>query len=509
MHDVIAPQLILACIGLYFGLLIAIAYFTSKDGGSNSDFFLAGRNSNWVLISIGMIGASLSGVTFVSIPGTVGNPVGIANSQFSYMQIVLGYFAGYLFIAKVLLPLYYKLNLTTIYQYLNQRFGVYSYRSGAALFVISRVLGAAIRLFLTTYVLHEFVFKSFGVSPIVTSIISVLLIWVYTFKGGTKTIIITDVSQTIFMILSLVLSIGFICSYLNLGIFNILPAIQKADLGKVFFFDQGWENPNNFFKQFLGGAFTTIAMTGLDQDMMQKNLTCKNLKEAQKNMYWFSSVLVFVNMLFLILGALLYMYHYHKYGVISPGITPDSLFPYTAFNEFPPIFSIIFIIGLIATAYSSADSAMAALTTSICVDFLDMKEKNDSPEQDLRDKKMRQLVHIGFSVIFVFVLIFFFSFNEKSVINLILRLAGYTYGPLLGLFLFGVYTNLKPADKYVPFICIASPIICYILAELKPAGYTFGFELGLINALITSLMLYLVSNKKERYVEEKESKWPV
>ncbi|GAB4183015.1 MAG: sodium:solute symporter [Thermoflexibacter sp.] len=473
-----SPELIVSIIAVYFLVLIIIAYYTSK-GADTETFFIANRNAPWYLVAFGMIGASISGVTFISVPGAVGA------DKFSYFQMVLGYLPGYAFIALVLMPLYYHLNLISIYTYLEERFGLNAYRTGAFFFLLSRTVGAAFRLFLAALVLHLGIFAPLGVPFWLNVIITIGLIWVYTFKGGIKTIIWTDTLQTFFLISALIISVVLIASQLNLGIGELITTVQNSDYSQIFF----WEinDKKNFFKQFLAGMFIAITMTGLDQDLMQKNLSCKNLREAQKNMFSFCIVLVFVNLLFLTLGALLYMYAQEK-GIALPERS-DELYPLLALklNSFGTLAAVFFLLGITASTYASADSALASLTTSFCIDFLDFKNRKEEQRQ-----KIKFWVHLGFSFLLFLVILIFKALNDESVINAVFKAAGYTYGPLLGLFTFGLFTRWKVRDKFVPYICLASPILCYLLnlysADLF-GGYKFGNEMLLINGGLTFLGL--------------------
>ena len=482
-----SPWIIVAIIGVYFIVLIGISFITGKDD-SNEAFFVGNRKSPWYVVSFGMIGASLSGVTFISVPGWV------ATSQFSYMQMVLGYLAGYLVIAFVLLPLYYKINLTSIYGYLNQRFGLNSYKTGAAYFLISRTIGASFRLFLVAMVLQLAVFEPLGLNVpfAIPVIITVLLIWVYTFRAGIKTIIWTDTLQTFFMLLAVFFTIYMIGAELNWGFGEIVSQVKESQYSQIWFFDDA-NDSRYFFKQFFAGAFITITMTGLDQDMMQKNLSCKNLKEAQKNMLWFSGILFFVNLVFLSLGALLYLFAQQK-GIAIPE-KADELFPMLAVGGYLSIgVTLFFVLGLVAAAYSSADSALTALTTSFCVDFLGFENQTNVSNQ----KRTRRFVHIGFSVLLVMVILIFKSINNQSVIAELFTVAGYTYGPLLGMFAFGIFHKIKVKEVWVPFVCIAAPLICYVLklnAEDWFNGYKIGFELLIFNGLLTYLGFWIISNK--------------
>ncbi|PVY43067.1 sodium:solute symporter [Pontibacter virosus] len=480
-----SATLIISLIIGYFGILILISFLTGKSTDSNT-FFLANRKSPWYVVAFGMIGATLSGVTFVSVPGMV------RDLQFTYMQLVLGYLAGYFVIATVLLPLYYRLNLVSIYTYLDQRFGFWSYKTGAAFFLLSRTLGSAIRLFLVASVLQLAVFNEMGIPFAVTVGITILLIWAYTFRGGMKTIIWTDTFQTAAMLLAVGISIWVVSEELNLGFQGMVDTISDSSYGKVF----NWEYKENtyFLKQFFSGAFITIVMTGLDQDMMQKNLSCKNIGEAQKNMFWFSVILVVVNVMFLSLGALLYLYASSK-GIVLPE-RGDDVFPFLALNHFPAIVGVAFILGIIAIAYASADSALTSLTTSFCVDFLNFKERSEHERV-----RLRYIVHIGFSVVMMLVILLVNEINSQSLISTLLQVAGYTYGPLLGLYTFGLYTQRQVRDRFVPAICLVAPMLTYLISANSAAwfnGYQFGFEVLILNGFLTFLGLWAVSQKKTK-----------
>lgn len=475
-----ATQIILLILS-YFGVLILISYFTGKTSG-NDAFFKGNKQSPWFVVAFGMIGASLSGVTFISVPGW------IEASQFSYMQVVLGYIVGYLVIGTVLLPLYYKLNLTSIYTYLEERFGNYSYKTGASFFLISRVVGASFRLFLVANVLQVILFDDIGIAFWQTVIITVLLIWLYTFKSGIKTIVWTDTLQTLFMLIAVGVTIYFVSGELGLDSGNILGFILDSDLSKTFFFDD-FKSSNYFWKQFISGAFIAIVMTGLDQDMMQKNLTCKTLKDAQKNMFWFTIVLTVVNFIFLCLGLLLTVY------AAQNGIDAhkDDLFPILAKNHLGIGVFVFFLIGLIAAAYSSADSALTALTTSFCIDFLDIKKRELAKQESTRKK-----VHIAISALLVVVIIVFRYVLEENVISSLLQVASYTYGPLLGLFAFGIFTKFQINDRFVWIVAIASVLITYFLNAYSMQllnGYSFGYELLIVNGLLTYFGLFLLRKK--------------
>ena len=507
MNDSLSPGLIVAIIAVYFVVLIGISWWTSRNESDNESFFLGGRKSPWPLVALGMIGASLSGVTFISVPGAVG--AGGTNQAFSYMQVVIGYLFGYVFIALVLLPLYYRLGLTSIYEYLRDRLGRHAYKIGAFYFLLSRTIGAAFRLFLVAIVLQEFVTGPFGIPFFATVAITILLIWLYTFKGGIRTIVYTDSLQTICMLLAAGLTIYFIGNALETDLSGMITLISNSEYDQFFFFEGGWADPNNFFKQFLSGALLTIVMTGLDQDMMQKNLSMPTFRDAQKNMAAFSFVLIFANFLFLALGALLYIYA-NSVGLAIPEAS-DQLFPSIALRHLPATAGIVFVLGLIAAAYSSADSALTALTTSFCVDFLGMNEA-PGPEYtaiartEADDKRQRLTVHIGFSVLLFFVIMAFSLIGDRAVINSLFKAAGYTYGPLLGLFAFGLFTRLRVRETIevagvsVPalvIICFLAPVLSmvtdYYSATLL-GGFQFGFLILAFNGLLTFLGLVALSD---------------
>lgn len=480
-----SPWLVITIISVYFLVLIIIAFITSR-GATSETFFTGNRESPWYLVAFGMIGASLSGVTFISIPGEVGT------SQFAYFQVVLGYIVGYFVIGKVLLPLYYRMNLVSIYEYLEDRFGFWSYKTGSFFFLLSRVIGAAFRLFLVAAVLQIAIFDHAGIPFWVTVVVTILLIWVYTFKGGIKTIVWTDAFQTFFLLLSVGMTIYYISKDLNLSVGGLTELVSNAQYSRIFVWD--WQSPYNFFKQFISGAFIAIVMTGLDQDLMQKNLTCRNLGDAQKNMFWFTILLVITNFFFLTLGALLYVYS-EANGIAIPERT-DELFPILAVNHFPTIIGIFFMLGITAAAYASADSALAALTTSFCVDFLGFKQGD--PETT-KSRRTRIGVHIGFCVLIFVVIVIFHAINDESVITSVFKAAGYTYGPLLGLFSFGLLTRRQVRDNAVPLLCVICPILSYIIninSKELFGGYEFGFEILIVNGALTFLGLWLLSSRQ-------------
>ncbi|MFM2266819.1 MAG: hypothetical protein RL757_260 [Bacteroidota bacterium] len=496
MDSVLSPQLILGLIAAYFVMLIAIAYFTSRGASDNHSFFMAKRQSPWYLIAIGMIGTSISGITFISVPGWV------AARSMSYMQTVMGFFVGYIIISFVLMPMYYRLNLVSIYTYLERRLGIASYKTGSAFFLISRTVGSGFRLYLAAMILHKFVTEALGVSFAMTVFVTIALIWSYTFKGGVKTIIWTDLIQTLFLIGALVMTLIMLGDRLGMDIGGIINTVKASPRSQIFFFDNGWGDPKNFFKQFLSGISICIVMSGLDQDIMQKNLTVKTLKGAQVNMLSYGLLLSLINLLFLTLGILLYMYADSK-GIQLPlkadgKPNTDLLFPTIALQHSSWMIGVMFMLGIIASTYASADSALTSLTTAFCIDFLDFGKKADN---DPTAQRTRTWVHLGFSALLFVIIMIFYKINDNSVIEAIYKVASYTYGPLLGLFAFGFLTKWNIYDKYVPIVCIASPIICYILNTNSQAwfnGYKFDFELLIVNGLITffGLCLLIDRNKK-------------
>ncbi|MBT7624253.1 MAG: sodium:solute symporter [Flavobacteriaceae bacterium] len=484
-----SSSIILFVIIVYFsGLFIISSYTKGKD--DNATFFSANKESPWYLVAFGMVGASLSGITFISVPGDVGK------FEFTYFQVVLGYMFGYFIVAIILLPIYYKLNLTSIYEYLKERFGPTSHKTGAFFFFVSRIIGASFRLFLVAIVLQQFVFDSWNIPFEITVIISILLIWIYTYRGGIKTIVWTDTLQTSFMLISVILSIYLINESLDWSIFDFINSEELRNYDKIIVTDSLLER-NHFIKSFIGGIFITVCMTGLDQDMMQKNLTCRSLKDAQKNMIVFSIVLVIVTFLFMVLGALLFIYS-KKNNIDIPlmnGIpNPDLLFPEIALNSDLGItIGVTFLLGLIAAAYSSADSALTSLTTSFCIDFLDLENKPNNVQ-----KKIRKQTHVLMSIILVIVIIIFKNYLNTNVIDGLLTVAGYTYGPLLGLFAFGIFTNYQINDKYVWIVALCSVLIVLFIGNIPSSSlgnYKIGYELLPLNGLITFLGLILIRRK--------------
>jgi Na+/proline symporter len=488
-----SPTTILIIIVIYFGLLILISNLVSKKSSDNDTFFKANKNSKWYLVAFGMIGTALSGVTFISVPGEVGNP----DLQFKYFQFVLGNAIGFLIIAKVLLPLYYRMNLTSIYGYIEQRLGVVSYKTAATIFLISRTIGSAFRLYLVVIVLQRYVFDAFNVPFALTVLISLGLIFAYTYRGGLKTIIITDTLQTFFLVSSVFLTIYFICDSLDLSAFQAFETVKESNYSKVFFFED-YLKGNYFWKQILGGIFVTIAMVGLDQDLMQKNLSCKNIGEAQKNMFTFTGIFVLINIFFLSVGALLYIYA-ERNGIAVPMVDgvarTDLLFPEIAFNHLTIVPAVVFLLGLTAATFATTDSALTALTTSFCVDFLGMDKTENQNKPNI--VRTRHLVHVGFSLLMFLVIVIFNSVNDASVVKMIFKIASYTYGPLLGLYAFGLFMKSKTVyDKFVPIICVISPTICFFISKYSDVlfkDYVFDNELIIVNGLITFIGLLAIS----------------
>lgn len=484
-----SPYIVISVLVGYFCLLLLISWITSRNAGQ-SEYFIGNKKSPWYAVAFGMIGDSLSGVTFISVPGTVGT------AQFSYMQLVFGYFFGYIVITQILLPVYYQLNLTSIYTYLRQRFGQWSEKTGSFYFLLSRTLGAAGRLFLAVSVIQLFVFTPLGVPFEVSVAIVIALMLIYTYKGGIKTLVWTDVLQSSVLLLGVILSIVAICNNMNLDFAGMVNTVKESDYNQIFFWD--WKEKSFFPKQFLGGMFIAIAMTGLDQNMMQKNLSCPNLKDAQKNIRWFSVVLIFVNMFFLALGSLIYAY-IQQHGIPIPlndaGLpNTDHLFPTLALHHLGTFASIVFILGLVAATFSSADSVLTTLTTSFYIDVLHAEENAKFNEK--KRTQLRHIIHIAFAVILLLVILIFEWLNQDAIINTVLTVAGYTYGPLLGLFAFGLLTKRVANDRAVPIICIITPIICFVLSTYSKqwfGGYSFGHELLLLNGILTFAGLWAYS----------------
>ena len=470
--------IVLVC---FFGLLFGISYFTSKNV-NNETFFTGNRRSPWYVVAFAMIGTTISGVTFISVPGEVGN------SGWTYLQFLLGNFVGYWAVALVLIPLYYKLNLVSIYTYLDQRFGVSSYKTGSFFFLISRTIGASFRMYLVAGVLQLAFFDALGIPFWATVAIAIFMIWAYTFRAGIKTVIWTDTLQTTFLLASVVLTIIIISTQLDMNFGEMVKAIDEHPYSKMF--DWDWRSKTNFFKQFVAGLGIVIVMNGLDQDMMQKSLTCKNKRDAQKNIYWFSLAFIITNILFLSLGVMLYLYA--QLNGIQITAKSDDFFAFLALNHFGTIAGVLFLLGIVSATYSSSDSALTALTTSFCIDFLNLDSKNP----DSKTKRMK--VHVGFSILMFLVIVLFRFINNESVVTAVFRVAGYTYGPLLGLFAFGILTKKQVHDRYVPILGLLSPVITYIIninSEVWFGGYKFGFELLLLNGLIMFTGMLILTKK--------------
>jgi SSS family transporter len=510
-----SPYLIIAILLGYFGLLMCISWYTTRHSSSDNDYFLGSKKSPWYAVAFGMLGDSLSGVTFISVPGAV------KDAQFSYFQLVLGYFFGYIVISRILLPLYYKLELTSIYSFLGQRFGAWSERTGAFYFLVSRTLGAAARLFLAVGVIQLFVFDALGIPFELSVAIVIVLMLIYTYKGGIKTLVWTDVLQSSVLLLGVVLSIVAISGQMNIGPMGIWDQVMNSQHHTIFFWD--WHEKSFFPKQFLGGMFIAIAMTGLDQNMMQKNLSCPNIADAQKNIRWFSVIMVVVNIFFLCLGALLYQYIQH-FEIALPlnaqgKVVTDHVFPMLALNHFGLFGAAVFILGLTAATFSSADSVLTTLTTSFYVDVLHAEQRSNW--NDHKKRRIRQATHIGFAVVLMLVILMFRWLNQNAIIDTVLMIAGLTYGPLLGLFTFGILLKRKLRDAWVPVVCILAPILTYFLANVATmkeswpslyalmvgedgvwlGGYKFGNELLIVNAVFTFVGLLLISHRRQMHLK--------
>ncbi|RIH67224.1 sodium:solute symporter [Mariniphaga sediminis] len=478
------PYLVLSLILGYFFVLVGISFFTSRRADTQT-FFTANRKSPWLVVAFGMVGATLSGVTFISVPGEVGN------SAFSYLQFVLGNIVGYWLVAGFLLPLYYRLNLVSIYSFLDQRFGNASYKTGSFFFIISKLIGAAFRLYLVAGVLQIAFFDTFDIPFSITTVVTIALIWVYTFRGGIKTIVWTDTLQTLFLISAVIFTIIAISQNLGFDLPTLVERIASEPSSKTFFWD--WRSGHNFFKQFFAGMFITIVMVGMDQDMMQKNLTCKNKKEAQKNMLVFSFSFLIAVFLFLCLGVLLYVFA-GQTGIPIPENT-DDLYPLIALNHLGLPVGIAFLMGITAAAYSSADSALTALTTSFSIDFI----KIDRYEEQKR-QRIKKLVHLLFSALLATVILIFHAISNESVVVAVFTVAGYTYGPILGLFIFGMFSKRIVKDRWVPLIAVISPVSCFFISKYSEwlfHGYKFGFELLILNGIITLTGLWIFSRKND------------
>ena len=478
-----SPGLLFSFVIAYFVILLLVAWYTGRNS-NNDSFFIGNRNSNWMLVAVGMIGTSLSGVTFVSVPGAVGK------DAFSYMQITLGYFIGYVTIAYVLIPLYYRLQLTSIYNYLDTRFGTKSYKTGASFFILSRTLGATARLYLVVRILQDAILSGFGVPFWVTTLVILIMILLYTYEGGVKTIVYTDTLQTTCMLAGLVICVGFILHTMDLSLGQSLSAMHERGLTTIFNTDP--DSKLFFIKQILAGAFITITMTGLDQEMMQKNISVKTLKDSKKNMVSLAFIMVIVIGLFLFLGGLLHLYGAQQ----QVTATGDKLFPELALHHMPPVISVIFIIALISALFPSADGAMTALTSSLCIDILDMQRRNDWSEET--KKKVRQRIHLLMAFIFLLFVMVFEWVNNQSMIGVILKVATYTYGPLLGLFAFGILSKRKVNDALVPLVCVAAPLLCLVVDTYQSVlfgHFQIGLELLIINGFFTFIGLLLISRK--------------
>lgn len=476
---------ILLIILVYFSILLLIAHFIGKKHSENSAFFLGNRKSPWYIVAFGMIGSSLSGVTFVSVPGMV------RDFDMTYLQMVFGFLLGYAVIAFVLLPLYYKLNLTSIYTYLDKRIGKNAYKTGASFFLLSRTIGAAARLFVAVLILQTYVFDAWNVPFALTAVGFLAMIWLYTFRSGVRAIIWTDLLQTFFLLTALCLIIWQVSKGLNLDFCEIFTSVKESTHSRIFVFDD-WHSKQNFFKQFLSGMFVTIAMTGIDQEMMQKNISCKNLRDAQKNVCTYSLFFIPVNFLFLCLGILLLNYA-STHGIEYPALADDILPMLVTQGHFGIMAIVFFIIGIIAVTFASADSALTGLTTSICVDML-----NISKYEQKQAKRIRIGVHLGISLLFIVIMLIFKAINNTSVIDAIYTIASYTYGPLLGLFAFGIIFKRQTNDKAVPYICILSPLLCFAANQILKAtiGYKFGYELLILNSLLVMLGLLMFRQTK-------------
>ncbi len=481
------PKIIFLAFIIYTSLIFFVAWLTSRKA-DNQSFFVGNRKSPWLVVAYGMIGASLSGVTFISVPGWVGT------THFTYFVIVLGYVAGYAVVSSVLLPVYYKLNLTSIYTYLDVRLGHSSYKTGSAFFLISRIIGASFRMFLVVEVLQIFVFDHYGIPFWVTVVLFLVLIQLYTLKGGIKTIVWTDTLQTTFMLLSVIVTVWIVISTMHTTLGDMWNRVWSTDYSQIFI--TNIKSSKNFMKLFFSGMFITIAMTGLDQDMMQKNLSCRNIKDSQKNMTTLSLILVPVNLIFLFLGAVLYLFAAHIH-MSTPELT-DKLFPDIALHHLGIAGGVIFFIGLIAAAYSSADSALTALTTSLTIDILELDKKYKESEEKL--KKSRQRMHFLMMLIIIGVILIFKMINDQAIIAQLFTFAGYTYGPLLGLFSFGLFTKYAVKDKWVPLVAVSSPFVAYFLSrgmEFVFSGYKTGFEILIINGLISFIGFLIIRRKTD------------
>jgi SSS family transporter len=478
------PYLVISIILGYFIILIVVSWFTSRKADTET-FFTGNRKSPWYIVAFGMVGTTISGVTFISVPGEVGN------SAFSYLQFILGNIAGFWIVALVLLPLYYRLNLVSIYTFLNQRMGEYAHKTGSFFFLISKLIGAAFRLYLVAGVLQLAFFDAFNIPFALTVIATISLVWVYTQKGGIKTIIWTDSLQTLFLVIAVVFTIVTVAKSLNWSSVQLINEIVESPNSQVFFWD--WRSESNFFKQFLAGVFITIAIVGMDQDMMQKNLTCRNIHDAQKNMIVFSLLFLVVVVLFLSLGTLLYAFA-EKSEITIPANT-DDLYPMLALKYLGLPVGIAFLLGITAAAYSSADSALTALTTSFSIDFLKIEQYEEA-----KRNRIKRLAHLFFSTLLILIILLFRALNNESIVVAVFKVAGYTYGPILGLFIFSLYFKRRTNDKWVPVVAVLAPAASFFVAKYAPVlfnGYQFGFELLIVNAFLTIVGLLLISKRPE------------
>jgi solute:Na+ symporter, SSS family len=479
-----SPFLVFFLIGGYFGVLLLIAWLTSRKANTET-FFIANRKSPWYLVAFAMIGTTISGVTFISVPGEVGN------SAFSYLQFVMGNLVGYWLIAGYLLPVYYRMKLISIYSFLGERFGFYSHKTGSFFFIISKLIGAAFRLYLAAMVLQLAFFNTFHIPFFVTVVVSILLIWIYTNKGGIKTIVWTDTIQTVFLITAVILTILTISKKLDWNLVTMVREIDRDSLSRIFTWD--WKSGHNFFKQFFAGIFTTLVIVGMDQDQMQKNLTCKSLPDARKNMVVFSFAFFITVFLFLCLGALLYIFARNQH--LQVPANSDDVFSWLALNHLGIVVGVSFLIGVIAAAYSSADSALASLTTTLSIDFFRVERFREE-----KRNRIKGIIHIIFSVLLAVVILLFRLINNQSVVVAVFTVAGYTYGPILGLFLFGLLSRRKVRDKWVPLVAVAAPVLSFFISKWSPilfSGYKFGFELLIVNGMLVVLGLFLLSKKPE------------
>jgi Na+/proline symporter len=482
--NTLSPHVLLAIIGGHFLLLVAIAHWTSRNS-SNASFFVANRNAPWWLVGIGTVGATISGITFVSVPGAVGGSG--ANKDFSYMQFVLGTMVGYFITAFVLLPIYYRMNLVSIYGYLEERFGVTAQKTGAVFFMVARIVGSALRLYLLALALQKFVLDAYGVPFWMTAALIPLLIWSYTFRGGTKTVLITDTLQTALFLVCVLLTLRDLAAQLGGGYPKLFASIWRSSYSQVFFFKSGWGDPNNFFKQFLAGALMTTCTTGLDQDLMQKNLSCRNLRQCRKNMLASSSSMLVVNYLFLLLGAGLYLFAAAS-GIPVPAKS-DELYPMLAFGHLSPYIGVVFMMGLIATTYSTSDSALTSLTTSFCVDILGFERRRQTASESSLHR-VRLAVHFGFTLVFIAMIFVFGALSNEAVLNTLFQAHGFTYGPILGLFAFGLLTRRRVQDRYIAVVAVAAVALTWLIDSHTDAWFS-GLQLGFLRLALNGGLMFL------------------